>query len=59
EDFAGAMSALASLRTQIDDFFTKITVNDKDPALRDNRLRLLARIRDTFDLVADFSRIEG
>ena len=27
--------------------------------LRANRLRLLARIRDTLDRVADFSQIEG
>jgi glycyl-tRNA synthetase beta chain len=59
EDFGRAMAALAGLRGQIDDFFTKITVNDKDPDLRANRLKLLARIRDTFDRVADFSRIEG
>ncbi|HEX4113472.1 MAG TPA: glycine--tRNA ligase subunit beta [Stellaceae bacterium] len=59
EDFGQAMAALAGLRGQIDDFFTKITVNDKDPDLRANRLKLLARIRDTFDRVADFSRIEG
>jgi glycyl-tRNA synthetase beta chain len=59
EDFSRAMLALAELRGQIDDFFTKITVNDNDPLLRANRLRLLARIRDIFDRVADFSRIEG
>jgi glycyl-tRNA synthetase beta chain len=59
DDFEQAMAALAGLRGQIDDFFTKITVNDKDPDLRANRLKLLARIRDTFDRVADFSRIEG
>jgi glycyl-tRNA synthetase beta chain len=59
EDFAGAMMALAGLRGQIDAFFTEITVNVGDHELRANRLRLLARIRGTFDRVADFSRIEG
>ena len=59
EDYAAAMTELAGLRSAIDEFFTKITVNDDDAATRINRLKLLARIRDTFDRVADFSRIEG
>jgi glycyl-tRNA synthetase beta chain len=59
EDFASAMAALARLRGPIDEFFAKITVNDSDPNLRANRLKLLARIRDIFDRMADFSKIEG
>jgi glycyl-tRNA synthetase beta chain len=59
EDFSTAMTVLAGLRSQIDAFFTEITVNVRNQELRANRLRLLARIRDTFDRVADFSRIEG
>ncbi len=59
EDFAGAMAALASLRTPVDEFFNKVTVNAEDRALRENRLRLLSQIRDTLNRVADFSQIEG
>jgi glycyl-tRNA synthetase beta chain len=59
EDFGGAMNRLAGLRGPVDAFFEKVTVNVDDPALRANRLRLLARIRDWFSDVADFSRIEG
>jgi glycyl-tRNA synthetase beta chain len=59
EDFAAAMSALAALRRPVDEFFTKVTVNCPDAALRANRLRLLSRIRDTMNRVADFSLIEG
>jgi glycyl-tRNA synthetase beta chain len=36
-----------------------VTVNDPDPALRANRLRLLSTIRATLNSVADFSRIEA
>ncbi|WP_114912564.1 glycine--tRNA ligase subunit beta [Acidibrevibacterium fodinaquatile] len=50
---------LALLRPPIDAFFEKVTVNDPDPALRRNRLRLLSRIRDTMNRFADFSLIEG
>jgi glycyl-tRNA synthetase beta chain len=59
EDFEGAMAALATLRAPVDAFFDKVTVNDPDPAKRDARLALLARVRDAVHLVADFSRIEG
>ncbi|HEX7874135.1 MAG TPA: glycine--tRNA ligase subunit beta [Sphingobium sp.] len=59
EDFAGAMSALASLRAPIDAFFDKVTVNDPDQNKRDARLRQLTRIRAAMHKVADFSKIEG
>ena len=59
EDFEGAMAALASLRAPIDAFFDRVTVNDADPARREARLALLARVRDAVHRVADFSRIEG
>jgi glycyl-tRNA synthetase beta chain len=59
EDFTGAMAALASLRTPIDAFFDKVTVNADDPGVRARRLGLLARFRDAVHGVADFSKIEG
>jgi glycyl-tRNA synthetase beta chain len=59
EDFAGAMSAMAKLRAPVDAFFDNVTVNADDPKLRENRLRLLNRIRGTTLTVADFSKIEG
>jgi glycyl-tRNA synthetase beta chain len=59
EDFTAAMTVLAELRTPIDVFFDRVTVNAEDPKLRLNRLKLLNSIRATIDRVADFSRIEG
>jgi glycyl-tRNA synthetase beta chain len=59
EDFTGAMAAMAQLRAPVDAFFDKVTVNDKDPKLRANRLRMLSAINATLSAVADFSRIEG
>jgi glycyl-tRNA synthetase beta chain len=59
EQFEAAMSELARLRYPVDDFFDKVTVNCDDAALRENRLRLLSRVRDTMNQVADFSQIEG
>ena len=59
EEFEAAMTELARLRRPVDDFFDKVTVNCDEPALRENRLRLLSRIRETLNQVADFSQIEG
>ena len=59
EKFEAAMQALALLRKPVDEFFEQVTVNVEDPALRANRLRLLAQIWATLDRVADFSKIEG
>ena len=59
EEFGAAMSALATLRNPVDDFFDNVTVNCDEPKLRRNRLSLLASIRATLDRVADFSKIEG
>ncbi len=59
EDFAAAMSVMAKLRAPVDAFFDNVTVNADDAKLRENRLRLLNRIRATTLTVADFSKIEG
>lgn len=59
EEFVVAMGSLSNLRGPIDDFFDRVTVNDPDPSLRANRLRLLSTIRATLNSVADFSRIEA
>ncbi|HEV2553867.1 MAG TPA: glycine--tRNA ligase subunit beta [Bosea sp. (in: a-proteobacteria)] len=59
EDYEGAMAALADLRPAVDAFFDKVTVNDPDPALRANRLKLLNQLREATRAVADFGRIAG
>jgi glycyl-tRNA synthetase beta chain len=58
EDFAGAMSAMAKLRPAVDAFFDKVKVNDDDPKVRENRLKLLNEIRAATRAVADFSKIQ-
>ena len=62
EDFAAAMSALASLRAPVDAFFDgpdSVMVNADDAAVRENRLNLLNMMREAIGTVADFSKIEG
>ena len=59
EDFAGAMGELARLRGPVDAFFDKVLVNSDVPAERENRLRLLAKVRDAMGRVADFGQVTG
>lgn len=59
ENFSGAMRALAELREPVDAFFEKVKVNDDDPKVRENRLKLLSEIRAATLTVADFSKIAG
>jgi glycyl-tRNA synthetase beta chain len=59
EDFSAAMTAMAKLRPAVDAFFDKVKVNDDEPSVRENRLKLLNEIRAATRAVADFSKIEG
>jgi glycyl-tRNA synthetase beta chain len=58
EDFEAAMRAVAKLRAPVDAFFDTVTVNADDPTFRENRLKLLDRIRAATLPVADLSKIE-
>ncbi|MEI7805366.1 MAG: glycine--tRNA ligase subunit beta [Hyphomicrobiales bacterium] len=59
EDFAIAMSAISKLRPYVDAFFEKVTVNDAEPKLRENRLLLLNEIRVATHAVADLEKFQG
>ncbi|MDA7427060.1 glycine--tRNA ligase subunit beta [Primorskyibacter aestuariivivens] len=59
QDFAGAMSALAGLRSSVDGFFEAVQVNAENEVLRRNRLNLLSQIRKACLAVADLRRVEG
>lgn len=58
EDFRAAAHAMASLRPHIDRFFDEVRVNVPDAALRTNRLKLLRRVRDVCDRIADLAAVE-
>jgi glycyl-tRNA synthetase beta chain len=47
------------LRETVDTFFDDVMVMVDDDALRDNRLALLAQLRNLFLRVADLSRLQG
>jgi glycyl-tRNA synthetase beta chain len=56
-DYTGSLQALASLKVPVDDFFDKVMVNAEDPALRANRLGLLAQLHAAMNRVADLSKL--
>ena len=49
---------LARLRPSVDRFFDKVLVMAEDPALRDARLGLLARLEEQLVEVADFTKVQ-
>ena len=57
EDFAGALQAFIRLRPVMGDFFEQVMVNVDNPAVRANRLALLAMVAQTTAAIADFSAI--
>lgn len=59
EDFAAAMSAMATLRGPVDAFFEAVQVNADNDIVRRNRLNLLGRIRVICLQVADLTKIDG
>jgi glycyl-tRNA synthetase beta chain len=55
--YGAALADLASLRGPIDDFFDGVLVLCDDEAVRANRLRLLGRIVDRIEGIADLGRV--
>ncbi len=58
-DFSRALTLLADLRAPVDRFFDEVLVMDPDPALRERRLGLLARLRAAFLRVADIGELQS
>ena len=58
-DYSESLQALAALRAPVDAFFDDVMVNVDDPALRANRLGLLAKLHAAMNQVADLSRLSA
>ena len=56
-EYARSLRLLAALKPAVDAFFDTVMVNVDSPALRANRLALLAALRTTMNRVADLSRL--
>ncbi len=58
EDFEQSLDNLAESKKVIFDFFDNVIVNEKDPAIKKNRLELIQMLCKTFDNYVNFSLIE-
>ena len=58
-DYTESLQALAALRAPVDTFFDEVMVNAEDPALRANRLGLLAMLHAAMNQVADLSKLSA
>lgn len=56
-DYAASLQALAALKAPVDTFFEDVMVNAEDPALKANRLGLLATLHQAMNRVADLSKL--
>ena len=56
-DYTNSLKALAALKAPVDDFFDNVMVNADDPALKANRLGLLATLHQAMNRVADLSKL--
>ena len=56
-DYAANLLALAALKAPVDEFFNTVMVNADDPALKANRLGLLATLHAAMNRVADLSKL--
>jgi glycyl-tRNA synthetase beta chain len=56
-DYGASLQALAVLKAPVDAFFDGVMVNADDPALKANRLGLLATLHAAMNQVADISRL--
>ncbi len=56
-DYTASLQTLAALKAPVDDFFDHVMVNADDPALKANRLGLLATLHQTMNRVADLSKL--
>ena len=56
-DYTAHLQSLAVLKAAVDGFFDQVMVNAEDPALRQNRLALLARLHAAMNRVADLARL--
>ena len=59
ENFEESLVVLSNSKSQLNDFFDNVVVNDPDDAIKKNRLELLAMLCKSFDNYFNFSKIEA
>ena len=56
--FEEAFALISSLSEPLTKFFDNVLVNDEDNSIRENRLKILNKVVETFNYVADLSKLK-
>ena len=56
-DYELYIKQLIGLNAQIDSFFEKVLVMDKDENIKNNRIGLLTMLKNYYERIADFSKL--
>ncbi|MBL6665019.1 MAG: glycine--tRNA ligase subunit beta [Rickettsiales bacterium] len=57
-NFEEAFELISSIKLPLNQFFDNVLINDEDPAIRENRLRILNKVVDHFNYVANLSKLK-
>ena len=59
QNYTNALSSMANLQKEVDDFFDQVMVNTDDEQVRNNRQSLLQQLRHLFLQIADISFLQN
>ena len=59
ENYDEILQILSQTKTETDNFFNNVIVNDENSNIKKNRLELLQMLCKTYNSFADFSKMEG
>ena len=59
EDYDESLKTLSSAKTEVNEFFDNVIVNDQEELIKKNRLELLKMLCKSFDNYFNFSKIEA
>jgi len=59
EDYDESLKTLSSAKTEVNEFFDNVIVNDQEEIIKKNRLELLKMLCKSFDNYFNFSKIEA
>ncbi len=57
KNYFDSLLQMKELKDPVDKFFDNVMVMDKDPKIKENRLSMLAEIKNLFFKIADFSKL--
>ena len=57
KNYMDSLLHMKELKEPVDKFFDNVMVMDKDPKIKENRLSMLAQIKNLFFKIADFSKL--